>query len=214
MITKILLNTFLITALIYGSGLDQARSESVKDQVQRVDDQVKIIEKTLMALKKQKDLESSNNELPVGTIITSILNPSQFIGQLEDSEKHKWKLADGSQVKNSKFAKVIGSRVPDLRGMFLRGMNEDGKGADPDTNRKAGELQQDALRKHGHKATVTGRPTGYKEGAATIGYTRNTAASNAPIETMSVIVSEVTGANSENETRPKNVSVYFYIKIN
>ncbi len=200
---KILVITILITALIYGSGLDQARSESVKDQAQRVDDQVKKIEKTLKEL-QQKVKESLNRELPVGTIIPSVLNPSQFFEQLENSEKSKWVLADGNNVVNSKI-----SSVPDLRGMFLRGINEgrDDEKRDPKGNRKPGDYQPDALQEHRHETTAL--TLNWNDKSTDLGYTSKGSA-HAP----RARVTKVIAAKADVETRPKNVAVYFYIKIN
>jgi len=168
-----------------------------------------------------KEVEESDlGNMPIGTIIPSMLDPILFKNSVAFPDK--WELAKGQKVSTEwKYYKVFGegSRIPDLRGMFLRGMNEgrsDGE-QDPEQNRKPGNEQKDALQQHEHKTTVTGLPTGYKEHAPTpsnIGYTRHEAGRNAPYEKVSVSVSEVTGANTASETRPKNVAVYFYIKIN
>lgn len=214
MISKSLIITILITALSYGSGLDQARSESFPEQVQRVDNQVKEIEKTLEKLQQQVK-EPLNEELPIGTIIPSILNPIQFFAQLEDSEKSKWVLADGVNVRNSKYASVVGMKVPDLRGIFLRGMNYEG-GNDPDPNRKAGESQQDALQQHHH---ATNAKTWNWDGKTSEpGYRSGGKADPVPAQVTNVtnVKPAMKGeeVNVAIETRPKNVAVYFYIKIN
>ena len=196
--SKSLVITILITALIYWSGLDQARSETLPDQMQRVDDQVQKIEKTLEAL-RQNVKESLNKELPIGTIIASVLDPDQFKEQLENTEKSKWVLADGKDYVNAKI------NVPNLLGMFLRGMNVDGKGVDPGPERKAGELQEDALQQHGHETKATQQ--GWNQfGHKKQGYTSGGYAHIAN-------VTEVKDARTADETRPKNAAVYFYIKI-
>jgi hypothetical protein len=89
--------------------------------------------------------------------------------------------------------------------MFLRGMNVEG-GADSGPERKAGEPQQDALQKHHHKTNATAQ--GWNQfGHKKQGYTSGGYAQKAN-------VTEVKGLRTANETRPKNVAVYFYIKIN
>jgi len=103
--------------------------------------------------------------------------------------------------------------------MFLRGMNVDGKGLDPDQSREVGDVQEDALQEHGHETTATGyqydvpdKESHYpwKEGKADLGYTSDGDADIVPAE-----VTSVKGADKNaEETRPKNVAVYFYIKIN
>jgi len=176
-------------------------------------------------LKDISNLEKIAN-LPIGTIVPSMLPPSLFaeiVGDPDpsvfDPRKSKWVLADGRDIRISQYGKLSGNtETPDLRGMFLRGLNEGRKDdrQDPDV-RKPGDYQKDALQRHSHKTTVTGDTTGYKEQAETpsgIGYTRNKAGRNAPYERVSVSVLDVTGANAEAETRPKNVAVHFYIKIN
>jgi hypothetical protein len=103
--------------------------------------------------------------------------------------------------------------TPDLRGVFLRGVNEgrgDGK-QDPD-ERKAGSYQQDALQEHGHKTdakaweeTTKGDNYGYR--------TSQHKASPASVDN----VTNLKGARAASvavETRPRNVAVYYYIKIN
>ncbi len=176
-------------------------------------------------LKDISNLEKIAN-MPIGTIVPSMLPPSLFaevVGDpapsVFDPGKSKWVLADGRDIRISRYGRLSGNaETPDLRGMFLRGLNEGRKDdkQDPDV-RKPGDYQKDAIQRHGHKATVTGEPTGYKEQAETpsgIGYTRNKAGRNAPYEKISVNVSDVVGANAEAETRPRNAAVYFYIKIN
>lgn len=176
-------------------------------------------------LKDISDLKKIAN-LPIGTIVTSMLPPSLFAEAVGDPApsvfdpgKSKWVLADGRDIRISQYGKLSGNaEAPDLRGMFLRGLNEGRKDGKQDLDmRKPGDYQEDALRQHSHKTTVTGEPTGYREQAETpsgIGYTRHPAGRNAPYEKVSVSVSDVVGANAMAETRPRNTAVYFYIKIN
>ena len=159
--------------------------------------------------------------LPIGTIAPSMLNPNSFAEAVGDPNRTTWVLADGQKdITNSRYGQWSGSTTPpDLRGVFLRGINEgtkDGK-EDPD-DRKPGDYQRDVLQEHSHETTDTKSLTGYQENAyqrsdtGGIGYTRNPDGKNAPI--IPVSVTTVTGAITAGETRPKNVAVYFYIKIN
>lgn len=151
--------------------------------------------------------------LPIGTIVPSMLPPSLFAREVGDPsvfdpEQSKWVLADSRQdITLSRYGPLLGNtaRTPDLRGMFLRGMNVEG-GADPDV-RKAGDAQPDALQKHAH--TTTARGFLFNDTSTDYGYT-SAGAAHAPTAS----VETVTGANTADETRPKNVAVYFYIKIN
>ena len=142
----------------------------------------------------QKDLR-----IPTGTIVA-------YFG---DKAPKGWMICDGSTVPSDfdDLRKVAGEKVPDLRGMFLRGANSgrnDGKG-DAELDRKIGSFQDDVIRKHSHTISLQGasgnnafinrQPAwGYDDwhGAATQATT-----------------TEQGGA----ETRPKNVAVNFIIKI-
>ncbi|MHC4546096.1 MAG: hypothetical protein ACYS9C_18355 [Planctomycetota bacterium] len=147
--------------------------------------------------------------LPIGTILPSMLDPNTFAKAVGDPPvfdpvKSKWALADKREVTDANYGKFIGNITPDLRGMFLRGMNVN-NGQDPDQNRIAGHPQQDALQDHGHETDA--RKHGWGE-LGKQGYTKQGG------EAPRASVTTVTGANAAVETRPKNVAVYFYIKIN
>jgi len=162
------------------------------------------------------DLKKIAN-LPIGTIVPSMLPPGLFakaVGDpsVFDPETSKWVLADGEEeVTNSRYGTLLGHTrfTPDLRGMFLRGVNEGRKDGheDPDT-RGPGDYQHDALQKHGHETSAKSLEWGSKE-AQDLGYTTKGEA-HAPAAT----VTAPTEANVAGETRPRNVAVYFYIKIN
>ena len=95
------------------------------------------------AKKVKKELEEISDlqlitNLPVGTIVPSMLQPSLFSEVVGDPsvfnpEKNKWVLADEQKdITRSRYGKLLNNTryTPDLRGMFLRGMNEgrdDGK---------------------------------------------------------------------------------------
>lgn len=167
-------------------------------------------------LEEISDIEKIAN-LPIGTIISSMLDPKSFpaaVGERPGSDpvESKWVLADGRDVTESRYGKLLLSNdtssntvsAPDLRGMFLRGMNAGRKDGmqDPD-KRKAGHPQPDALQKHGHATSATA--LGWDKGEQ--GYTQGGYSVPASVTT-------VEGAKTAKETRPKNVAVYFYIKIN
>ncbi len=160
--------------------------------------------------------------LPLGTILPSMLDPNSFAKAVGDLDRttREWALADGRDVTDSNYGKLLlsnntsstseGITLPDLRGMFLRGMNEgrDDGNQDPD-DRKAGKYQQDALQKHGHKTDARKPPPSWTgRDTEPIGYTKTGDA-----DALAARVTTVTEANTADETRPKNVAVYFYIKI-
>lgn len=159
-----------------------------------------------------------NTETPIGTIITSMIPPLIFPRIAGEQGGYnpvnsKWVPADGRDVSGSLYAKEISTLVPDLRGMFLRGLNysEDDRVRtdeykDPDgAKRKAGDQQLDCLKNHEHTGSLFSRAQDGKNGTSPTtlrGWYGDSG--------RSPIVASEGGA----ETRPKNTSVYYYIRIN
>jgi hypothetical protein len=143
--------------------------------------------------------------LPIGTIVPSMLGPESFAIEVGDPRvfdpaKSKWVLADSKKdIKGSAYGRLLDApRTPDLRGVFLRGL-DDGRGLDP--GRALGTFQEYEIQAHRHAvstAGIWGRSFKGEDGTPKTAY-------------------EKTGQTAETggkETRPKNVAVYFYIKIN
>jgi len=165
-----------------------------------------------------KIAETFDRRLPVGIIVPSVLDPAAFATVAGDSgdfdtRSSAWVPADGRPVPGSAFAKRTGgARTPDLRGLFLRGLNysspnearADGH-QDPDGGqRKPGDFQNDALAKHSHQfkwLSVSG--SGNAEVGGGQGYPRREVTEN---------TAEQEGGASE--TRPRNAAVFYYVKIN
>ena len=161
------------------------------------------LQNEINTLKKKK-------EIPIGTIISSMLSPELFRSKYGDN----WVLADGRAVYDSIYHKIMGnSKIPDFRGMFIRGVNGGRVDGDPEkildtkTNvlreRYAGERQEDQFKKHSHKVRNDYRENQGQGRRLTYG----DHGGSGPHGTLSF------EAGSE-ETRPKNIAVYFYIKIN
>jgi hypothetical protein len=163
---------------------------------------------------------------PVGTIISSVLPPTEFakaVGEIEGDglRKRKWILADARDVTDTEYArKTEGKPIPDLRGMFLRGINPNSlrivgsleryATALPMTKKFTGSTTVDGNHLHGGGAAVSGSGDRYNAGG------RDYAVINAAQTALAAGHShqiEVTGGG-DDETRPDNVAVYFYIKIN
>lgn len=120
----------------------------------------------------------ADNGVPVGTIVA--------FGGHKDSVPDGWLLCDGSLVSSNTFPKlndmlggawgVSGTSfyLPDLRGRFLRGVDE-GQGRDPDaasrvesnpngfTGDAVGTLQGDAFKQHNHGVTQSPHGHSYKD---------------------------------------------------
>lgn len=147
--------------------------------------------------------ESTNiiGNLPVGTIVPSYLSPQQ----MKENYGDEWILANGEEIPTSTlFYKVTGkTKLPDLRGVFVRGLNvnrNDGN-QDPDgQNRQVGDFQRDDFLKHDHSihtAGVWGRSFKGEDGEPRTAHKQD--------------------GNTEDkggqETRPRNVALFYYIKI-
>lgn len=158
---------------------------------------------------------SISKEIPVGTVIPSMVQPHVF---LSTNSGKLWLPSDGRSVpKTSLYYKLTGqAKLPDLRGMFLRGVNQFEKGAprkdgreDPVENRQPGSYQSDEFKTHNHTANmeIGGEPT---NGGA---QAQEAAGAHGRVGTMYTSSGLINSRGGE-ETRPKNVAVYYYVKIN
>jgi hypothetical protein len=165
---------------------------------------VKAINDSLTAAKQR-------STLPVGTIVASMLDSASFRQIAGDG----WVLADGrSTASFLAYFQVTGkANLPDLRGMFLRGLNagrNDGR-QDPETRLVSG-YQEDAFQGHWHSfnsanGTVdNARPLAGSQGSSSDPGTYNSITNPIADGTNGV-------PRTGSETRPKNVAVYYYIKV-
>lgn len=170
---------------------------------------------------KQENHDRSSGTL--GDVKYSILSPDKFKSANGDG----WILADGRRITGSALQRMAGiNRAPDARGMFLRGLNytrQDTLG-DPffkekGRDRVAGEYQRDLVGPHSHGWTgEAGYPGGY-------GYPDNAERrfKDEDLKRLPQLEKDryVTSAQKNysvsgvgTETRPKNIALYVYIKIN
>jgi hypothetical protein len=146
---------------------------------------------------------------PLGTVIASALPWERFREHVPDADV-AWVPADGRSIpESSPFRRLgLGDLSPDLRGVFLRGLGEfeagksrsDGKG-DPES-RKALSYQADQLGSHVHRERGRRAAVPHGGGGHAVGYL-----DDPPQYEYST---EATGGS---ETRPRNVAVYYYLKI-
>lgn len=191
-----------VLAGCYASGaLAQSCAENLPTAtVPRVDD----YRAAIRCLEAQQSQGASQPlSVPVGAIFASVINPDN----MKDVYKSAFVLADGRNVSTqSAYAKLFGeTRVPDLRGMFLRGLNVgrfDGK-QDPDNTRDPGGYQPDQNRSHTH-STVQ------------MVYDNNVDGVDSTVIHSGEHHNEdkQTGTSGGDEARPKNVAVYYYIRVN
>jgi len=149
----------------------------------------------------------SNSQHIVGDIKTSIFTEAQFQAVSGDPT---WVLADGRDLSvinpGSDYEAITGETIlPDLRGVFLRGKNNgraDGN-ENPDGDSTLGTFQDDELQAHTHS-------TPHRATSGSPFVPNHVGQGFGPVDVGSVESTSTGG----NETRPKNVTVNYFIKIN
>lgn len=167
----------------------------------------------------------------VGDVKYSILNPQEFIQENGDC----WVPMDGRSIVGSKLAIRTGrTSIPDGGGLFIRSQEFSG-GANNDPDRTPSSpiatFQQHELFRHSHTTSPAGAhdhsykdrrinedwdaPLGgtvvsnmYMDGDGTPGFDENRRTGNEPNHVHTI--SETGG----NETRPRNINLWTYIRIN
>lgn len=158
------------------------------------------------------------NQMPIGTSIQSMLTEAQF----QAANGSGWILADGRSVSGSRYATLTGnSTVPDCRGEFIRGL-DNGRGVD--SGRVKGSAQANATAPNG-LATVNGgahihSAAGYNSNASAGNGTYPASMNSHSATNMSIsnmVDSGGTHSHSitgDSETRPRNIAMNIFIKIN
>lgn len=147
----------------------------------------------------------------IGDVKYSILEPSIFM-KLNPG----WILMDGgsSRISDSIYKKSIlfleyKIPLPDARGLFIRGMNEQ---RSKDTGDAAGDgsvgrYQNDTFKKHTHGVTYSDLP--FRFDASGMGIQSNSGA-----QTQTAKLKIQISPTGEEETRPRNIALFIYIKVN
>jgi hypothetical protein len=167
-----------------------------------------------------------DRELPVGSVVPSLLAESQFQNEYGDG----WVLADGRSVEGSRYETITGNKnLPDLRGMFIRGKNNER--TDGEQN-PAGDLLLGAYQSYAtalpNKAFVTQSAGAHNHSTSII----RRGPEGSPASSMHIVpanrqidpdirwTTTTAGTHSHTivggdaETRPRNVTVNFFIRIN
>lgn len=186
----------------------------------------------------RKQLAVSVTGVPVGTVVASMVEPKEFaklVGDKTnfDTRTSQWVPADGRSVAGSRYASVVTSTAPDLRGIFIRGLNHSEKDrvrkdvyADVIHDRVAGSFQKGATKLPINNFQVSidpghthGDPTWSGQGGPYELAVQNRGPGGSDFGAQSARTTKdgnhghkITGG--DNETRPKNIAMYYYIKIN
>lgn len=170
----------------------------------------------------------------LGTVISSVLNYDQLCKEMGenpaiDNTKSSYAPCDGRPISGSQLDhKTAGAmkNAPDLRGKFMRGLNviysvgqptpfDPKLFGDPQDNRKVNDYQPDVLLAHSHPASghINGSVCG-SNGSHDVDEGDQKWNSDPNFGDHNVVVTVGDNANGGLETRPRNIAVYFYIKIN
>lgn len=218
-----------------GGDLDQAYAIGLERIIRKPDNFIQVGDKKFLAPPSQIVIQMDNDIIPInipaialntqpvylrspmiGEIITSVLEPDMFF-QLYD--KDEWMLANGDPIPShaSTLRELYGETVPDLRGVFLRGKNYgiDIARGNPEGDLANGKFQSDALKSHTHPLTNLNM----SRDNLGPGRTRDENFNGAEFSSLQgggrqkpndLFKIEPVG---ELESRPKNVTVSFYIRI-
>lgn len=163
----------------------------------------------------------------VGDIKYSILKPGVFTKRYPG-----WVLLDGgSSIETDSIFKVSKlynllkvPSLPDARGVFLRGMNE-GRSIEtgnPDGDKPVGTRQSDEFETHDHEifAGVDNQrrrimaSLGWAGGWGGVGNVSPVHAERVPNSVHESGMIKILGRGEAIETRPRNIVLYIYIKVN
>jgi hypothetical protein len=173
------------------------------------------------------------NTQPLGTVIASMLDFDDFtryMGESADFEPSfsTYVPCDGREIVGSRLAINMRGRMnfsPDLRGQFLRGLNVMKSEGQPDPieerwdrtddRNRGGQYQADAIKDHVHEVPAKFQEADGGDQFRGMGLDSNSNQSgdhrNGHDRSPYYTKGNLGGAI---ETRPRNVTVFYYMKIN
>jgi hypothetical protein len=140
----------------------------------------------------------------IGEIVASMLSEAQF-KDAYGKNGEKWELAQGQEAHaDSKYRQFVGERLPDLRGVFLRGKNygRETTTGNPEGELNVGEYRKDEVGAHTHGLTQLG-----------IGGGETDDRSDNVRARFRNPVPKTTDSFGGQETRPRNVTVNYFIRV-
>lgn len=158
------------------------------------------------SLSKALAAANANNQLPIGTVAAFLVSPGAD-GYLPGSNS-TWIIAAGQTVGDI--------TVPDMRGRFLRGVYYTVTGCsttmiDPDGERTAGSVQEDAIQTHAHYTPIQTAVSNGAGGGYSVAFDNRGSGWNRFL--TSEPEKDTLKARISSETRPKNIGVFWYVKV-
>lgn len=136
----------------------------------------------------------------VGEIVSSMLSEAVFL-KLYGND---WRLANGDATPDGTAYYQVSKTLPDLRGVFLRGKNHDRKlSGNPDGDTPVGTLQYDMLKNHTHTIPFSTKPGNLERAFTRLNQ-----------EAEPGVAESGLSPTGGTETRPINVTINYFIKIN
>jgi hypothetical protein len=139
----------------------------------------------------------------VGEIVASMLPVDKFLDLYGRSD---WALADGSKTPDNKAYKLISDTLPDLRGVFLRGKNYSRltSTGNPEKDVELGTYAYDAFKNHTHDIKYSVKSENFQRAFQF----------RSEKDVPSQFVESGNSKTGGVETRPRNVTVNYFIRIN
>lgn len=166
----------------------------------------------LSALEGQA-LDSAGCTGAVGDVKYSILDEAAF--QAENGPC--WVLLDGRDIADTRLSALIGqTSLPDARGYFIRAVDtRTSNRIDKDRNPgQVGTIQNDTLGQHSHNVANYGLIRISQSTDSKPKTVANVDTDGAGTEPDVVTTPIKMGSTLGHETRPKNINLYVYIRIN
>ena len=140
----------------------------------------------------------------IGEIVASMLPVEQFKNNYNKNGE-RWELAQGQDAPaDSRYRQFVNPKLPDLRGVFLRGNNNgrDTTTGNPEGDYIVGDYRKDEVVAHNHGLTQLGRGGGET----------NDPSDNVR-STFGNPVPKTTDSFGGQETRPRNITVNYFIRV-
>lgn len=228
------IGTILVKEVVAPSATEKAIEKAVVELTGTIDTTV---ETEIQKYTRTEDgrlalISAAKGTVPIGSIVSSTLDYHRFcqineLPSLFNAKTSVWAPCDGRDLAGSGYAKSNSTISPDLRGVFIRGVNsmypgDTGAGTlnpkqkNPE-NIQAGVFQNDAFQNHTH--LIGSGKSDKNSGSETHkGRFADFQVENGSHRTKGVNKSpqdeRIQTKFDREETRPKNVSVYYFIKIN